>query len=134
MISAVGGPGEGDRYDQTTGALLGGGGAGGGLLLEAPSVELAANSQLLAFGGDGASVCADAGFICSAAGKGARVGTPATAGADTNCTTTGIQATASGGGGGGLGRIRVNTASGSYTKASSAVEQAVVTAGTVATR
>jgi hypothetical protein len=132
-VSAVGGVGDADRYDQSELLVLAGGGAGGGILVEAPIVEFAANAQLLAFGGDGASACGTPGVNCSAAGKGAKVGTPATAGVDINCVSNGLP-TASGAGGGGLGRVRVNTASGNYTKASSVIEQAVVTTGTIATR
>jgi hypothetical protein len=133
VISAVGGPGDADRYEQTELAVLGGGGAGGGILLEAPTVELAANSQLLAFGGDGASACGAPNINCSQAGKGARSGTSATPGVDINCVSNGLP-TASGGGGGGLGRVRINTASGSYTKSSSSIEQGSLTSGTISTR
>lgn len=134
IIDVSGGGGGGDRYDQTNGIVLGGGGAGGAILLEAPAVELGANSQLLAHGGDGGSACGQSGVTCSAAGKGAHVGIAATAGADQNCNSSGSLPTATGGGGGGLGRVRINTASGSYSKASSSVEDAALTAGTIATR
>jgi hypothetical protein len=40
----------------------------------------------------------------------------------------------SGGGGGGLGRIRINTASGAYTKASTAIEAGALSTGILTTR
>jgi hypothetical protein len=132
-LSAVGAQGEADRDSQTNAAYLGGGGAGGGILLEAPVVELTGNGQLLATGGDGASACGGTGVNCSVAGKGARVGIAATAGTDISCLTNGLP-TASGAGGGGLGRVRINTASGTYTKASSVIEEAAVTSGIIGTR
>jgi hypothetical protein len=133
VVSAIGAGGEGARYEQSDLVVGGGGGAGGGILLEAPNVELIGNAQLLATGGDGASACGLANVNCSAGGKGARVGIAATAGGDINCVTDG-RVTASGGGGGGLGRVRINTASGSYTKSSSAIEQCALTTGAISTR
>lgn len=132
-IDVSGGGGGGDRYGQTNGFILNGGGAGGGILLEAPQIELGANAQLLANGGDGSSACTVSGITCSAAGKGAKAGVPPTAGIDIDCNAA-TGTTASGAGGGGLGRVRINTQSGTYTKALGAVESAVVTKGTVGTR
>jgi hypothetical protein len=133
IVSVVGQGGSGDRY-QPDGFMLTGGGSGGALLLEAPVVELGPNAQLLAQGGNGADACGVSGVDCTMAGAGARVGVAATPGVDTSCDAATGKPMATGGGGGGLGRIRINTASGSYTKANSAVEAAVTTAGTIETR
>jgi hypothetical protein len=49
----------------------------------------------------------------------------------TNASNIGIYA---GGGGGGLGRIRINTPTGTYNKANTAIEAGALTTGTLATR
>jgi hypothetical protein len=134
IVSVAGAGGEGDRYQQTSGFLLTGGGAGGGLLVEAPVVELGPSAQLLALGGNGIDACNFSGVSCTPAGVGARPGIAATPGGDANCDGASGIPTATGGGGGGLGRIRINTASGTYSKASSVIESGVTTAGTIETR
>jgi hypothetical protein len=130
-------------------AMLGGG-AGGGVLLEAPTVELGAGAALVANGGGGASglsgasisltlaasqggACDPPSIFCGAGGNGAAVLSAAATGAAAsyNAPATPISA---GGGGGGLGRIRINTADGTYTKASSAIEAGSGSTGKLATR
>lgn len=110
-----------------------GGGAGGAILLEAPDVALGPNAQLLAFGGDGGALCTTTSDVCGAPGRGAHNGIAATAGGSTGSSCPTSNRTA-GGGGGGLGRVRINTRDGAYTKASSALEDASVSTGTIATR
>lgn len=134
IIDVRGGDAGMQRYeDQTDGLLAAGGGAGGGILLEAPSVSLDVNAQLVASGGTGAGLCQGLNATCGAGGAGAQPGTAAGAGETVTCTAT-LPATTAGGGGGGLGRVRINTRDGVYAKASSAVETAVTTAGTIPTR
>jgi hypothetical protein len=134
IIRVIGDHGGSERYEQTSGVVLFGGGSGGAVLLEAPTVELGVNAQLLATGGDGADACMVSGVSCSAGGLGAKPMFAATAGADASCNATSGMPTATGGGGGGLGRARINTADGNYTKASSAVEAASISAGMISTR
>lgn len=124
----------GDRLDQTNGFIIGGGGAGGGILLEAPTVTLGAEAKLLASGGDGATACTTPNTYCGASGRGDMPGIPATAGGDADYTNAANITITGGGGGGGLGRVRINTATGNYQKASSVVEAALVTTGTISTR
>jgi len=126
-----------------------GAGAGGGILLEAPQVELGATAKLIAKGGGGgaagpsppprhdtANPALGATCVsqrCSSGGNGAAPGFEATSAASvTRPGNAGEGMT--GAGGGGMGRVRINTKSGTYTKASSAVEAAVVTTGVVSTR
>lgn len=106
----------------------GGGGGGGSILLEAPDVVLGATTKLLTTGGNGYSTCPSAN--CGAAGLGATATTPATKGSDVQFAA----GASAGGGGGGLGRVRINTKTGVYTKASSTVEDAVLTTGILSTR
>jgi hypothetical protein len=106
----------------------GGGGGGGSILLEAPDVVLGATTKLLTTGGNGYSTCPSP--TCGAAGLGATATTPATKGSDVQFAV----GASAGGGGGGLGRIRINTKTGIYTKASSTVEDAVLTTGIISTR
>lgn len=114
--------------------MVGGGGAGGSILLEAPHVTLGANAKLLATGGNGAQACATASTYCGAAGEGTTQTTPATKGMDVPTAAGANLIISGGGGGGGLGRLRINTATGTYTKANTAVEAAAATAGMVSTR
>lgn len=138
-ITARGGNGSnfdvGDSQQPDPHQAASGGGSGGAVLLEAPVVALGANAQLLAFGGDGGALCTTTSAVCGAPGRGAHNGTPATPGGDiaANDCGTSLYRTA-GGGGGGLGRVRINTRDGSYMKASSTLEDAVVSTGTIVTR
>lgn len=110
-----------------------GGGAGGAILLEAPVIMLDVNAHLNALGGNGAQCLLTDGH-CPSAGMGARPGVAATPAANAAaCIGDGTPLT-TGGGGGGLGRIRINTADGTYTKASSAVEDGIVSSGIIRTR
>ena len=129
FIRADGGGAGGDRYLQTNGFVLGGGGAGGAILLEAPEVTLASGAVLSVVGGDGIEACGQAGVTCTARGLGATSTRPASAGVTANCDPSGSMPTAAGSGGGGLGRIRVNTATGAYSKASDVLEDGAVSAG-----
>ncbi len=133
-IDVRGTVGEFDRFDQTNGFMVGGGGAGGSILLEAPSVKLGPNANLLALGGNGAQACTTTSTYCGAGGEGATPAASATKGMDVPTATGANLIISSGGGGGGLGRMRINTATGMYTKANTTVEAAAVTVGTVATR
>jgi hypothetical protein len=150
IINANGGPGV--SYVGGPSSYFGGG-AGGGILLEAPSVTLAAGSKLLVNGGPAASgseyapptsettapslggTCTSNGtFRCANGGNGAAADGPATGGeAVAYTTTTGWTFHASGGGGG-LGFIRINTATGSYEKTNTTVESGVLTTGALKTR
>ena len=121
------------EYDGMSAFSIGGGGGGGSFLIEAPSVALGTSAQLLLRGGHGARGCTTPGPDCGDGGNGATGTTPAQVGT-TIATVSNAMSVQAGGGGGGLGRLRVNTADGHYTKASSAVEEAAVTSGTVQTR
>lgn len=122
-----------------------GGGAGGGILLEAPTVTLGAGALLLANGGAGASgdrkpgtppsgrtpsrgaACTSYLDICTAGGDGGWLDAPARAAAA--IPYTGQQQLLTGGGGGAAGHIRINTASGTYTKANDAFESPATSTG-----
>ncbi|HEU4733162.1 MAG TPA: hypothetical protein VFT22_34955 [Kofleriaceae bacterium] len=129
-----------------------GGGSGGGILMEAPSLTVDDGAMLLAAGGGGGGYGA-----CSPAPDGgdAEPGAPAApggacpadvhpagnggAGATTAEGTPGgpsnISGTGSGGsGGGGLGRIRINTADGTYSAAPTALIRGATTTGMVGRR
>jgi hypothetical protein len=128
---------------------IGGGAAGGGILLEAPSVQLEANARLLANGGAGAAgnqlgstsdteapasggKCIATSTYCGAGGDGGSKSTlPGDGG--TPPATNG-QVTGAGGGGGSVGRIRINTADGTYVKSSGTIEAGALTTGKIATR
>jgi len=111
-----------------------GGGGGGGILLEAPVIQLEASARLLARGGDGWGALPNQGDQYNAyGGVGASLAGAATAGGDAHYSSAQTYLSG-GGGGGGWGRIRINTADGIYAKASSAVEDAVLTTGVVSTR
>lgn len=129
-----------------------GGGAGGGILLEAPAVEMGANTRLLANGGPAASTAdtepatsltrapspggSCAAFFCSKGGDGAAADGNATNGADLPLNTsapTNSSFNASGGGGG-LGYIRINTATGEFLKSSDTIESGHLTTGVATTR
>lgn len=116
----------GGVWARSNNALAGGGGGGGSILLEAPDIELTATAQLRARGGDGCTMCPAPG--CAGPGHGATANAAATRGAD--ATTAPYSG---GGGGGGLGRIRINTLTGSYTRAATTVEDAVLTTGLIVT-
>jgi len=117
----------------TTGdaGATGGGGAGGSILLEAPDVILKANVRLLASGGAGGEFCQHVSFPCGLGGAGATSTSLATPGGD---ATPSSSPAIGGGGGGGLGRVRINSRDSTYTKSSSVLEDASVTAGTIRTR
>jgi hypothetical protein len=137
LVSVAGGAGEATEYEIDQGVysyMTTGGGAGGGLLIEAPKVTLDVNARLDALGGDGGYGCATTDPHCTMQGIGAKPGVAATAGVNAaTCIGDGTPLV-TGGGGGGMGRIRINTADGTYTKASSAVEDGVVSAGMIETR
>lgn len=135
IIDTRGADGGGTAWSPDGGTTRGGayesGGAGGAILLEAPVVSLGPNGSLLATGGRGGNA------NCTFCGAGATPGVAATPGTDRTATCSVANADTSfagGGGGGGLGRIRINTADGTYLKSSSANEGGAVTAGTLATR
>ncbi len=111
------------------------GGGGGGILLEAPVVTLAAHSTLSAAGGDGHG-CNPAQQTCGTPGHGGTGATAATAGGNVQFTTAlGPSAIFySGTGAGGVGRVRINTATSTYTLDASATRNAIVTTGTIKTR
>jgi hypothetical protein len=121
-----------DYYRQRSGFYISGGGAGGGILLEAPTVTLKDNSQLIARGGDGAGACATSSGYCGLGGNGATTSSAAQAGGNAACDS--VHFASGGAGAGGLGRVRINTSSGSYDKSSTALEDASVTTGTISTR
>lgn len=89
---------------------------------------LGATTKLLTTGGNGYSACPSTN--CGVAGLGATATTPATKGTDVQFAV----GASAGGGGGGLGRVRINTKTGVYTKASSTVEDAVLTTSVISTR
>ncbi len=137
LVSVAGDPGQATEYEINQGVysyMTTGGGAGGGLLIEAPRVLLDVNARLNAIGGDGGYGCATIDPHCTMQGIGAKPGVAATAGANAAMCIGDGTPVVTGGGGGGMGRIRINTADGTYTKASSAVEDGVVSAGTIETR
>jgi hypothetical protein len=132
-----------------SGYVVSGGGAGGGVLLEAPNVILGPSARVLAKGGAGASRENDGsadissqypniGASCSlekcgAGGNGASADIEAEPGQSITHDLVAPIATA-GGGGGGLGRLRINSADGTYMKAATTIEAAVVTSGVVTRR
>jgi len=130
-----------------------GGGAGGGILLEAPTVTLQPTAKLLAKGGAGGANtssggttpstedaapdvgarCVPSSQFCTDGGNGAAPNAAAGSSADVAHTgTTSIYS--AGGGGGGLGRLRINTADGTYTNSNTTIEAAATTSGVVTTR
>ena len=111
------------------------GGGGGGILLEAPVVTLTAHSTLSAAGGDGYG-CNPAQQTCGTPGHGGTGATAATGGGNVQFTTA-LEPSAifaSGTGAGGVGRVRINTATSTYTLDASATRNAIVTTGTIKTR
>lgn len=125
-----------------------GGGAGGGVLLEAPIVELGPTARVLAKGGGGGSREGDgaendgpypsAGATCSlpdcgAGGDGASSGIGAQAGMSIPFNFAVMVMTA-GGGGGGLGRLRINTADGTYVSSQTTIMAASTTSGQISRR
>jgi hypothetical protein len=143
VINVSGARGVSDVYG------VGGGGAGGGILLEAPTVQLEANARLLANGGAGAAgnqlgstsdteapasggKCSPTSTYCGAGGDGGSKSTlPGNGGTP---PATGGALTAAGGGGGSVGRIRINTADGTYVKSNGTIEAGALTTGKIATR
>jgi hypothetical protein len=147
IINANGGGGETVTQGLT---WVTGGGSGGGILLEAPEIEVGTAAALVANGGGGASA--------SEAGSPGRVSAePAAAAACSNfCAPGGAGGTRSqaaqpganvgrpndrpypdffdGAGGGAVGYIRLNTKTGSYRRASDAIESPAPTTGTIVTR
>lgn len=133
-INVSGGDGLSDHFDQTNGYYVGGGGAGGSILLEGPVVRLGSEAKLLATGGNGAQACAASSTYCGASGVGAHPGTAATTGMTVPYNSASNLVMSGGGGGGGLGRVRINTADGTYEKANTTNEAAAVTSGQISTR
>jgi len=154
LINADGSEG---YYEQATsrGGAIYGGGAGGGILLEGATIELGPTGMLLARGGGGAADSADyihfvipldgnpipgetcytPSMYCGNGGAGAAPGVDAKpGGASAYSTSSSVTSETGGGGGGGLGRIRINTQSGTYTKANTSVEAGALTTGVVGTR
>jgi hypothetical protein len=140
---AVNGPITADAL--AAGAFFGeGGGAGGAILLEAPIVDVSATGRLFVRGAGGkaansatGTTQADAlfqpGGTCGSAcggdgGNGASLSTPAQPGQDYH-GTFGEKDDGAGGGGGGLGRIRINTADGTFNPAVGALISGVLTSG-----
>lgn len=125
----------------------GGGGSGGAILLEAPKVVVGSLASILANGGGGSCYANDGGESAGASSPGAGAvcgGTVAGEGGDGGTRSTAARnGTAGvpdppdfpvahgGGGGGSVGRIRINTASGSFT--SPAAISPVPSVGTVVT-
>lgn len=108
----------------------GGGGAGGTIVLEAPSVQLVANSALAVNGGAGgngaasSTSAAPAGSLSRTPAQNAPGGSPGGFGGAANMLdgTAGLTTGNHGGGGGGaVGRIRINTRSGSASVDAAAV-------------
>jgi hypothetical protein len=140
-----------DEQASAIGEVVYGGGAGGGILLEGATVTLGPNGALLTRGGGGGGLggaaavpandanpiagvqCVPQSVYCGNGGNGAAPGVDAQNGGIAQYSST-QRALSSGGGGGGLGRIRINSQSGTYTKASSSVEAGDLTAGVVGTR
>lgn len=135
-VDAKGAEGYSDRNGQSDAFFVCGGGGGGSLLLEAPQITLGPEAKLLLPGGDGAQACAAPTTYCGARGTGATSTAAATAGMDVPFAPTSMTNVVmnGGAGGGGLGRVRINTADGTYSKSSSAEESAAITTGTVRTR
>jgi hypothetical protein len=130
-----------------------GGASGGAILLEAPVVTLGASGALLARGAGGAAGDGTTGpsqldalsqpggackggtdqETCSAGGAGASPNEAAQNGEDFN-GDVGSANISTGGGGGGLGRIRINTADGTFTPGSGALVAGSLTVGPVMTQ
>lgn len=96
----------------------GGGGAGGAILIEAPTIEIAAGAGIAANGGGGGGGDNDGDgtdgqlSIVPASGGGSGANSGGTGGATTLFGLPGDSANLSGGGGGAVGRIRLRTRSG----------------------
>jgi hypothetical protein len=137
--------------DNFGGTNYGGGGGGGGILIEAPSVTLDIAGFLLARGGGGSSgdfqplEAPDSGSPIPGAvsqvhdgtrvngGAGGTSTTAPVAGANTAAAVSGESIVrAAGGGGGGVGRIRINTADGTFSKTGTSVLAGRVTTGVAA--
>ncbi len=152
IVDARGGAGEPPTQGPTSN---GGGGAGGGILIEGPNVTLGSAARLIAKGGAGSTSSGGAGItpdndeataapgwrcappdpFCGNGGNGASDMTAATAGETVfYSNANSARGFSSGAGGGGMGRVRINTKDGTYTKSSTTVEAAVLTAGTLKTR
>lgn len=131
-----------------------GGGAGGGILLEGPVVVLDESAKLVVNGGPaateemlapptsvtrapstGGTCTSTTTYRCGNGGDGAGADGPATDGQSVPYTSsTSVMVFKAAGGGGGLGYIRINTQTGTYSKASDVVESGVVTTSTLRTR
>ncbi|MBP6631121.1 MAG: hypothetical protein KA297_16925 [Kofleriaceae bacterium] len=130
-----------------------GGGSGGNVLLEAPVVVVGQGAKVLTNGAPGllrgggvrtsddgtptpGTPCPNpqpAGTRCGPGGQGAAALGGPTDGGSTQYTS-GLTLLMTGGGGGALGYLRINTADGTYTKASDVLESASTSAGTLQTR
>jgi hypothetical protein len=124
--------------DGQSGGDSSGGGAGGGLLLEAPVITVEGTAFVLARGGGGGSgnglvsgaqlngsaipggTCSPVSPTCADGGDGA-AGSQAMSGGALTIPASGSQRYSAGAGGGGLGRIRFNTADGTFLPAGTAV-------------
>jgi hypothetical protein len=148
-IHAGGAGGLGDQ------GVVGGGGAGGSILIEAPSIVLGGGVAVTANGGSGATGApggtgttggttttptaapgcgSTPATRCGVGGAGGAQGGPPSNGGDLVLDgTNGIQQLA-GGGGGSVGRVRLNTANGTYVRASDAIESPAPSTGTLRTR
>lgn len=128
-----------------------GGASGGGILLEAPEVTLDKAAVVVANGGGGAAFpnpgttgqrsttpapggACNNSLHCAAGGNGGAAGGAPTNGGSIASYPTDEHRAYAGGGGGSVGYIRVNTGSGTYTKASDAIESPVPSTGTLKTR
>ena len=119
----------------------GGGGAGGGILVEAPTINVAATGKLAANGGGGggggdvSAAPGKAGDLTSARAAGGTATGAANGGgggAGANPTgSPGDNGNGAGGGGGAVGRVRFNTRTGSTTPDPSAVISPPASQGTV---
>jgi hypothetical protein len=127
-----------------------GGGAGGGILLEAPLVVLPSGGALAANGGGGG--CGNTGTVTASAeagrlddqraagcqtdgtaGDGGRGGAGSSPNGTVGETISGCGVVA-GSGGGGVGRIRINTADGTFAAEDGALVSPPASIGTVGTR
>ena len=143
-VDVRGTSGIGEQCGTGLGSCNWGGGGGGSALLEAPVVTIAASGSLIAKGGSG--------WYCGMASELDNTAAPASCGANLG-TSYGASTVVPGGngddypgvpqdgmrvetgpGGGGVGRVRINTATGTYTKDSTSVEAAKVTVGMLPTR
>ncbi len=124
-----------------------GGGAGGAILLEAPVVTVPNGTGFVANGGGGGcaqangedgkfSASAAVGAKCSASNRtdGGNGGAIGSSPQDGGSLTTVVTSPGGGGGGGAVGRIRINTADGSFSPGASSIISPAPTVGTIGVR